>query len=164
MSAALSIDDIARSGIPLLGRTEGDPELRHFLQAIGSWPIPDFPKDEFNSAFEDKARGFALTFQDSSSIPRPAFKELPPGTKVFIGMFFFSEGKDGYSAFEGALPSKIVLSDTSEAVVAKLGPPRVTSSHDSGAVKAQRWPIEGGKLTASYSSAGALEHVYIGLF
>ena len=69
MSAnAFPVEDIAPLVIRLAGRTPDDAELRSFLSALGRWPLPAFPPDEFDVSVEDQQRGFSLSFRDAATL------------------------------------------------------------------------------------------------
>jgi hypothetical protein len=161
---AFPLDDIAPSVTHLAGRTPDDPDLRNFLGSIGSWPLAAFPADEFDVYFEDHERGFSLSFRDAATLKHPAAEGKPPRTAIFIGGFFYSQGKDGYQQFKGALPHGVSWSDTPQSLQGKLGVPKfVITNKKTGAVQAHRWEIDGLMLSANFKNDGSIGHVYVGV-
>ena len=158
------VDDIAPTVIRLAGRTPDDPELRTFLSAIGSWPLAPFPADEFDVYFEDKVRGFSLSFQDAATLKHPAAAGKPSRTPIFVGGFFYSQGKDGYQQFKGALPHGIAWAESPDSLAAKLGAPKFNiTNKKTGNLQAYRWEIDGQMLSANFKNDGSIGHVYVGI-
>jgi hypothetical protein len=89
------------------GRAAHEPGLQGFLTALGHWPLAPFPPDEFDLYVEDRDRGFALSFRNAAALKHPAADGKPAGTAILVGTFFYSQGKDGYQQFEGALPRRL---------------------------------------------------------
>lgn len=159
----LPIDEVSASVLRLAGRTPDDSDLRAFLVALGAWPLDDFPADEYDVYFKDKARGFTLMFQDARTVKHPMAAGKPSRTPLFVGCYFYTQGKDGYQLFQGALPHGVTWSDTPDTLLARLGPVKNNIvSKKTGALTAQRWLLDGLLLTVGYKN-GVIEDVYIGI-
>ena len=112
----LPMKDLSGSAERLLGRTPDDPELQTFLKTLGRWPLPPFGPEEL-TIYWDKALGFCLVFDDSSTVKHSIAAGNQAGTPIFVGTFFYAEGVDGYHAYAGPLPYGITWSDTANSLV-----------------------------------------------
>jgi hypothetical protein len=157
------IDDVSPSVQRLAGRTPDDQDLRAFLSALGAWPLDDFPADEYDVYFNDKTRGFSLMFEDAATVKHPLAAGKKARTPLLVGCYFYTQGKDDYQQFKGALPHGVSWSDTPDTLLAKLGPAKNNIvSKKTGALTAHRWSLDGLLLTVGYKN-GAIEDVYIGI-
>jgi hypothetical protein len=159
----LNIDSISSSVLHLAGRIPTDPELMAFLSAVGAWPLDDFPPDEFNIYFEDKALGFCLLFEDAAIVRNPIAIGKPARTPIFVGCYYYSQGKDGYQQFMGSLPFGVDWIDTPISILAKLGTAKKNIlNQKTGQLIAHRWEIDGLLLTVGYKN-DVIEDVYVGI-
>jgi hypothetical protein len=160
---ASATEDMFASVERLLGRTPDDNELRLFLEGLGKWPIPAFGEEELTIYLGDKARGYNLVFDDSSTVRHPVAAGKSPETPILVTCFFYNEGVEGYHAFTGTLPNGITWSDSADSLVAKIGPPKHEIKYGT-TLSAHRWSKGQWMLTASYQRNGAfVEYLDLGI-
>jgi len=150
----------------LLGRTPDDPELQGFLKKLQMWPVPAFEEDELTVYLENKALGFCLVFDDSSTVKHESAAGKTPGTPLFVTTFLYAEGVEGYHKFPGELPNGIAWSDSAAAVVAKLGPPkREIKNKRDGRLTAHAWPFGSWWMTVGYIGGGtSIDRIDLNIF
>lgn len=126
--------------VKLFGAEFDAPETKAFFK---EWKFDEeFDPDMFPYRFiEDHSRGISLQFAHSESDDddaKPAY--------AFCGAFFYDEGIDGFSKFQGALPSGIAFSDTRKQVRTKLGKPSFSGP------SLDRWDSKDQSLAVDYTS------------
>lgn len=77
--------------------------------------------DEYRAYIERPDDGFCLIFTDETYFLGKGNQEIGSGEIFFSGVFFYAEGKDGYSQYKKNLPYNISFNDTREDVVRNLG-------------------------------------------
>lgn len=150
---------------PLLGRPADDAELRNLLTALGHWPIPSFPSDEFIVYVENQDQGYSLQFDDAATVRSPVASGQPARTALLAGCFLYSEGADDYHAFLGSLPFDMTWLDSATAVIGKIGAPKYTiMNKKTNALSAHGWDGDTWSLSVKYRDGGrAIRHVHLGL-
>lgn len=159
-----AINSLAATLPSIIGRATDEPEVKTILSSIGSWPVPAFKADEFDSGHVDQARGFEIGFRAAMALEHPRVT-AKGRTPVVASGIFYAGGKDGISRFEGALPLGITWADSAETLPSKLGEASTTvRNKKTGGVKAYRWPADNGlEVEAVFQSDGSLAHVHLGL-
>lgn len=166
MSAPASALDTLYSDVePLFGHTPEDPALESFLRSIGMWPVPPLGDEDLTVYVSDKKRGFSLLFDDSDRVNHPSAAGKPSRSRLFVAVYFYAEGHEGYSAFPGKLPLGITWADTPDSLIKRLGQPESElKSKKTGALTAHWWPAKPYVLITGYRSGGtALRTVYLGI-
>jgi len=140
----------------LLGRPVTDGELEEYMssQAIDVSNELVLKSGDFNAYIERPKLGFSLIFTDESMFLGKEDQPIGKGPLFFVGVFFYSEGKDGYSQYSGDLPGDIKFSDHRGDVVAKMGEPSWQRKRRAdGSIAADRWDFSDYRVHVTYSKA-----------
>ena len=78
-------------------------------------------EDDFDAYVEKQEFGFCLMFTDEAKFLGLANQPIGHGKLYFSTVFFYSEGKDNYSEYQGTLPFGLSFNDTRTDALAKLG-------------------------------------------
>lgn len=77
--------------------------------------------DEYRAYIELPKDGFSIIFTDASYFLGKGDSVIGKGDLFYSGIFFHSEGRDGYSEYKADLPFGLLFSDTRPDVLKKLG-------------------------------------------
>jgi hypothetical protein len=91
------------------------PEAQRALAAVGFTEKLTMPEDDIDARVDAPEHGLSLIFKPESEIS---------GGLIVTAVKFYSDREDGFTAFQGALPSGLSFSDTRTEVLKKLGEPR----------------------------------------
>jgi len=141
-----------------IGKVQTDPSLLVWLasESINLREELKLENGEFTAYVERPNAGFCLVFRDEAMFLGKGSQGIGEGPLYFSGTFFYSEGKDGYSQFEGPLPGAIQFDDTRSSVINKLGPPIWQRERGDGSIAAEKWSINGLSLHVTYRKAGGV--------
>ncbi len=127
--------------LSLLGRSVKD----HELIVLGTKNNLDFSKVEVEADFyrgylENKQEGFSMVFTDEHEFLNNSEQDRNKGNLYFSGVFFYSDGKDGFSKYRDRLPKNINFFDSREDLFMKLGESSwQRKSRKDNSVIADRW-------------------------
>jgi hypothetical protein len=128
----------------LFGKAIDSPEVTAFLARYPGHKV-ERPNDGHQYVVAKK-HGFDLLFglpDGSYSGGRTAH------LRVLIGVFLNSDVVPRYKAFANP-PLGLSFADGHEQLVARLGPPELAKTRDSGEVYSARWRVDGLVLSADY--------------
>jgi hypothetical protein len=152
---SFAMADFTRTATGFLGAAADDPGLRALLESLGHWPVPKFKSDERYVYLEDKPRGFCLYFKEGERAPG-----AKSGPAVLDGIFWYSEGKDGYRGYTHPMPMGITWADSAATLPPRLGAPdREMKNKATGLLSSHRWlaPDDARRyVTVSYKNDGAV--------
>lgn len=139
----------SRSIISLLGSRSGDPRVEALFEQLEVADRPTLAPGEFDAYVEAMRKGVSLVFEDEAYLKD---EDTPLGRSplVLVGAFFYSEGHEGFSEFEGDLPGGVTFSDSRDEVLGKLGQPE-WKKEKKGVVIRERWPLDEHKLLVEYA-------------
>lgn len=134
--------------------------LQEGLRKLGIEPREELllPDGEYDAYVERPASGFSFIFTDEAMFLGKADQAIGTGRLFFTGVFLYAEGVDGYSQYSHELPEGLDFSDRPSSLRRRLGEPECSRWID-GAVRADRWLLEGRKLHVSYSDKGQIRVV-----
>jgi hypothetical protein len=148
--------------IGLFGARADSAQVEAFFKRAGVAKRPKLPKGEYNAYLEFEKKGVALLFQDEAML-KDEDKPVGTGPLIFAGAFFYSEGHEDYSQYQGELPEGLEFSDSRDTVVEKLGPSD-WQDDDDGDIYRERWDRPDYKLLLDYAAGGAsILVVYCGI-
>jgi len=120
--------------LPLLGTPTSDPATIDGFAAHGI----DLPREmvpfsgSFRAYVERKSEGVAFSFRNDLRDDR---------AYVLDGVFSYSEGKDGYTEYRGALPSGISFSNSRDDILRLMGPPKWHRNRADGSLISEKWNV-----------------------
>lgn len=108
--------------VELLRRSENDPEVRNFFgQAMSR-----VERDGYYGSLEFEPVGVEVVFNEAPWIAPP--EQVGDPKELYVSAFHLHrQGHDGYAGYSGQLPNGVVLDDSEDEVLRKMGPP-----HSSG--------------------------------
>lgn len=115
------------------------------------------PSSEFRTYLERPSFGYSLVFTDEAVFLGKKKQPVGVGPLYFSGIFLYSEGKDGYSQFQGEIPFGIEFSKKHDELVSLLGAPNWQRLRDDGTIAAERWDEKGVfRIHITYSTNGKI--------
>lgn len=141
----------SRSIISLLGSRAGEPGVEALFRQLGVKERPKLAKGEFDAHVEAMTKGVSLIFEDEAYL-KDEDRPIGQGPLVLVGAFFYSEGHEGFTEFQGELPGNITFSDSGEDVLAKLGEPE-WKEESKGMVIREGRPLGEHALVVEYARA-----------
>ena len=131
----------------ILGRSVTDQEAKNYFSSLGINLDKQLslPEGEYRAYIECPSEGISFVFTDEAMFLGLAQKPLGSGPLYFSGMFFYSQGHDGYSQFNSQLPLNVVFSDTPALLQGKLGEHEWERKNEKGQLIARRWSFPDGK-------------------
>ena len=148
----------------LLGHPVTDHELAVWLNSIGvdSGGVV-LESGKFTLHIEMMKEGFSLTFTDEAMYFGKQDQPVGDGPLYFTGVFFYSDGKDGYREYKGVLPMGLDFSNTHQEVLDCLGVPSYQRTRSDGSVISERWDHPDYSLSVTYAK-GSDDVTLISLF
>lgn len=139
----------------LFGRPITDLEVIKFLSLCEINLIKDIALNsgEFTAHVEKKKEGYSLSFTDEAMFLNRDNQPIGKGPLYFTGVFFYSDGKDGYVGYKGKLPGDLHFSDSITDVSNKLGSSSFQRTRDDGSIVGQRWDYPDCSLSVTYSKS-----------
>lgn len=125
--------------IPYLGRPVSALENIFLSNGIHIATELQLFADEFRAYLEKPKEGFCLVFTDEAVFLGKKMQPLGTELLYFSGIFLYSEGKDGYSQYQGEIPFKIEFSKSHDELASLLGPPNWQRLRDNGTIAADHW-------------------------
>ncbi|ASK56567.1 hypothetical protein CEQ48_18140 [Vibrio tarriae] len=109
--------------LSLMEKASGDSKLKSGFDILNLSLPKDLAlnDDEYRAYVEYPEFGLCIIFTDESYFAGKASLPIGSGKLFYSGLFFHSEGKDGYSEYKGKLPFGLLFTDTRQDVVNKLG-------------------------------------------
>jgi hypothetical protein len=104
--------------VELLGLRLVDKKVTNTLQRLQGPCV----EDDFLGAIYKSFKAEGVSFLAKETPKRRG--ALKRGGRPVSSIFFYTDGRDGYSGFRGELPYSIHFGDSSESVLAKLGQPK----------------------------------------
>ena len=151
-SLALESIDILK----FIGKPVSDKELANWLSISGN-QAPSLEEGNYRAYLEYPEHGYCLTFTDEAIFLGIEQQFVGEGELYFCGVFFYSEGLDGYNQFCGDLPQNVLFEDDTKSLKIKLGAEEWNRHSDDGALVSERWSIGKFKFHITYNSAGTIE-------
>ncbi len=149
--------------IPLLGKESSNPEVQKILTSGDQKVKLKLPAGDFQTYAEFKNLGLSLVFEDSQYFGKKTNTKQPKNALIFIGFFAYSEGEEGFSLFEGALPDGLSFDHSRQVLVREFGEP-VFRFPPSGEVEEERWDRKGYRVMVKYGKdPETLLMVYCGI-
>lgn len=130
-----------RQWLPLFGLAASDEKVVAALAAAGSTAAVVFPRDTFTTGVDFRAAGLGVGFTAEFKLRSGGANHLPILGSVVM-MTAPSKKQKGWSAYVGPLPHGIDKKDDKDALVAKLGEPKVVDDFFASAA----WEIDGLRL------------------
>lgn len=151
--------------LKFLGLRSDDVRLISFLASQGVDEQPVLEVGDFNTYIERQDEGYSLVYTDEAKFLGMMDTPLGSSPLIFTGVFFYSDGYEGYAAFTSDLPQGLSFSDNRDTVTNKLG---VSSwqmmDKDNLTVKAERWDLPNYRLRVNYArDRNLIGQVYCGL-
>ncbi len=140
----------------LLGLRVSEPTVVAELAAMGidvRTQHSMIPPGEYRGYIEKPKDGFAVVLTDEAVFLGKGKSTIGGGVPYVSGLFFYAEGKDGYSQYSEELPYGLDFSQDRDSIVAKLGPPSWERKREDGSVVADRWDYKTRRLHLTYSRA-----------
>jgi hypothetical protein len=104
--------------VTLLRRSENDPELRSFFGRYMS----NIERNEYYGFLEFKPDGVAVVFNEAPWVI--SSKEVTDPKELYLIAFhLYRDGHEGYAGYSGRLPNRVVMGDSEEVVLRKMGQP-----------------------------------------
>ncbi len=127
--------------LALLGRPATDKELTGYFSKNGINITQEvkLKAGDYSTYLERKEDGYSLVFTDEGMFLNKPKQQFGEGSLYFSGVFFYAEGKDGYSQYQEDILHKIMFSDTRGDLLKKLGEPSWQRKRRDGAIAADRW-------------------------
>jgi len=109
--------------LKLFGLSSSNQELLEYMNQINVAIDSELSLSdgEYRAYIEKPDDGYCLIFTDEAYFLGKPNQPIGSGTLFFGGVFFHSEGKDGYMQYKGELPFGLSFDDTRESVLNKLG-------------------------------------------
>ncbi|WED25504.1 hypothetical protein L3V77_10540 [Vibrio sp. DW001] len=109
--------------LSFLGKTSLDIKLINFLKLNGIQldSTLTLEEDDYDAYLEVQDKGLALLFTDEAKFLGLRNEPIGIGNLFFSNIFFYSEGKDGYTEYKDKLPFGLLFTDTRQDVINKLG-------------------------------------------
>jgi hypothetical protein len=133
----------------LLGRPIQEPELVGQLMLATGMPILD--EDVFTAYVERQPSGYCLTFTDEAIFLRKDQQRIGQGPLYFTGIFFYADGKNGYTGYQGELPEGVTFLDSRDEILRRLGPSSFQRARDDQTILSDRWVRSDYSLSVTYS-------------
>ena len=135
----------------VLGKNILDENVDLFLSSKGI-DSRDFkiPFGEMTGYVERKKSGVCYVFGDGSFFLGKAKSPLGKHGIYFVGIKFFSEGKDGYSQFKEELPYELSFDLSFDEILKNMGAPEWKRERSDGTFASCRWDIKGVKYHVSF--------------
>jgi hypothetical protein len=124
------------SYIRLLGKRWGGVDVDSVISQVSD--ESEINRAEQLAFWNCPAKGVSIALNDELYVLSKATEFFKDGPLLIVGIHFYSEGYEGYHAYEGELPGGVRFGDSKEAVRNKLG----VSSKNGGGNKAvgRVWP------------------------
>jgi hypothetical protein len=94
---------------------------------------------------------------------RRCWRPVGHGALYFTGIFFYAEGKDGYSGYKGALPEGLLMTDARDDILGKAGSPSFQRLRDDQTALGERWDRVAYSFSVTYRR-GDLMPTVVSLF
>ena len=127
-----------------LGRPVTDNEMVNYLhgQDIDVDQELILEPGDYTAHIERPKKGFSLVFADETVFKNKENQTIGEGPLYLEGIFFYAEGKAGYSQYKGELPGGIKFCDRRSDVLVKLGEPNwQRKRRGDGSIVAERPPL-----------------------
>jgi len=109
--------------LEFFGCSASNKELEQYMSEL-SISLADelsLSDGQYRAYIERPKDGYCLIFTDEAYFLGKPNHQIGAGELFYAGIFFHSEGKDGYSQYQGSLPFGLLFSDTRADVINKLG-------------------------------------------
>lgn len=137
----------------MLGHAIDEPDIKSALESFGIDIGVEIklPEDEYTAYLERKADGYCFVFTDEAMFLNISDQRVGEGPLFFSGVFFYAEGKDGYSRYKGDLPVGLDFSFTRNEILNGLGQPTAQRMRDDGSIIGDRWELPNYFVSVTYS-------------
>lgn len=144
---------ITLEALKYLGYSIKDNELVSFMLSheIDIYSESRLASGSYRTYIKRERSGFCLMFTDEAMFKSLQGKNIGVGPLFFTGIFFYAEGKDGYSEYKESLPDNIKFSDSRSELQNKLCISMWERERDDGSIIAERWDFAAYSIHATYA-------------
>ncbi|KGJ93302.1 hypothetical protein GAB14E_2626 [Colwellia psychrerythraea] len=155
-SLALQSTDITK----LIGKPVSDEAINNWLTVEGH-QLPVLEEGDYRTYIESPEQGYSVIFSDESMFLGNEQQPIGAGELFLSGVFFYSDGLDGYEQFIDGLPKSIKFEDNYESLNNKLGIPEWKRHGEDEVLISERWAYGKLKIHVTYNSSGTIEIISI---
>ena len=146
--------------LKFVGLPISDIGFKQWLSATGDEELI-LEDGDYRTYIERPEHGYCLTFTDEAVFLGIDDKTIGSGGLIFSGVFFYSEGKDGYKQFQGKLPQNVKFEDEQEDLKIKLGSVESFHRGEDDALISERWDFDKLKFHITYNNVGTIDLISI---
>lgn len=146
--------------LKLLGKPLSDETVQSWLTASQK-AFPSLEEGDYRTYIEYPEQGYCLIFTDEAMFLGIEHQPLGLGSLFLSGVFFYSEGLDGYSQFTGNLPEDIQFQYDSKLLKNRFGEVEWERQSEEGVLISQRWKYGKFKFHVTYNHSGSIKLISI---
>jgi len=142
-----------------LGKSVSAPSTQAVFESVGVSFKDELEllDGDYRTYIERPYSGVSFIFTDEAFFLGQAERAIGQGTLYFTGIFFYSDGYDGYSGYANQLPFGLRFSDAPSDAEEKLGPAEWERRDTNGALRARRWVLpDGRRLHLTFEDESAI--------
>jgi len=146
--------------LKLIGKPLSDEAVQNWLTDSRK-AFPSLEEGDYRTYIEYPDQGYCLIFTDEAMFLGIEHQPLGVGSLFLSGVFFYSEGLDGYSQFTGSLPEGLTFQNNSKSIKVSLGEVEWDRHSANGELISERWKYGKFKFHVTYNNSGTIKLISI---